>query len=127
MIPTVEQAEAAAFKVCGMCGKAWRSRDEFLADPEIRCIGYQVHYEDLELGLFDFNHETCGTTMMIRASHFTDLYAGPPYTKRLTGTEDCPGYCLHRTELRSCPAQCICAYIRSVLDTIVGWKKASLS
>ncbi len=127
MIPTTAQPEVVAFKVCTMCGKTWANRDEFLADPAIRCIGYQVHFEDPELGLFDFNHETCGTTLMIKAFRFSDLYDGPKFTKRLTGTDECPGYCLHRSELRPCPAQCICAYVRSILDTVAYWEKADLS
>jgi hypothetical protein len=42
-----------------------------------------------------FNHTPCLTTLAIKASEFTDLYDGPIFTERATGTESCPGYCLH--------------------------------
>ena len=68
-----------------MCGTRWRSRADFLADRDIRSIGYMANFRDLELGLFHFNHEACGTTLAIGASRFTDLYTGPVFEGRLTG------------------------------------------
>jgi hypothetical protein len=124
-MPTGVEPGKAAFKVCSLCGKTWESRDAFLADPEVRCAGYQVHYEALELGLFFFNHTmpTCRTTLAVNASQFTDLYDGPIFAARLTGTEECPGYCQRDFELRPCPAECECAYVRAVLDMVAHWEK----
>jgi hypothetical protein len=117
------QPEAVAFKVCTLCGQVWGSREEFLADPEVRSIGYQVHFRDLELGLFEFDHERCKTTLAIRAFRFTDLYRGPIFMARLTGTEECPGYCQNKGELQPCTAKCECAYVRTVLDLVACWEK----
>lgn len=116
-------ATSAPFKVCSMCGKVWRSRQDFLADEDIICIGYQVEFRDLEFGLFQFNHVTCRTTLAISASRFTDLHTGPVFEAQLTGTAECPGYCLRQDELRPCPARCSCAFVRGVLERLVHWKK----
>jgi hypothetical protein len=115
----------ACFKVCTFCGETWRNREAFLADPRVRVIGYQVHFQDLEAGMFLFNHDVCRTTLAIDASRFTDLHRGPRFTARKTETEECPSYCLHKGELRPCPAECECAHVRDVLDTVARWEKAS--
>lgn len=114
-----------AFKKCTYCSRRWQSREEFLADPATELIGYQINFENLQLGLFLFNHAVCKTTLAIAASQFRDLYGGPVLHDRLTGTEQCPGYCLHQDALEACPAQCECAYVRQVMQVIRAWKKSS--
>jgi hypothetical protein len=118
------ETDVACFKFCTLCGETWRSRDAFLADPRLRVVGYQVSFQNLDAGMFLFNHEPCRTTLAIDASHFTDLYSGPTFTARKTETEDCPAYCLRKTEVRPCPVECECAYVRAVLDTVARWEKA---
>jgi hypothetical protein len=111
------------FKECTMCGKAWLDREEFLGDRELRVSGYIAHFKELELGLFLFNHEPCGSTLAVKAQQFTDLVDGPVYVERMTGTEECPGYCLRKTKLQPCHAKCECAYVRDVLDRVAHWPK----
>jgi hypothetical protein len=106
-----------SFKKCGPCGFEWETLDSFLGDPAIEIIGYQVHFEELKLGIFLFNH-SCNGTLAIRVDNFKHLYDGPIFKERKTGGEDCPGYCLHESELRSCPAHCECAYIREIIQRI---------
>ena len=113
-----------AFKICPHCGKTWPSRDVFLADPGLEVIGYQVDFETIERGLFLFNHHDCKTTLAIPAGSFKDLHHGPFFSERNTGTESCPGYCLRRHELEPCPAECACAWVRDVLQTIRQRPKA---
>jgi hypothetical protein len=43
--------------------------------------------------------------------------------ERKTGTEECPGYCLHQDELQPCPARCECAYVREIIQIIRNWPK----
>jgi hypothetical protein len=119
-----ERDPLSPFETCSMCGTRWQSRGDFLADKEIRPIGYMANFEDLKLGLFHFNHEACGTTLALVASHFTDLYSGPMFEGRRTGSSDCPGYCLRREELRPCPASCECAFVREVVDRVARWEKS---
>ena len=112
------------FKECTMCGKVWREREEFLNDRELQVSGYIAHFKELELGLFLFNHEPCKSTLAVKAKRFIDLATGPVFVERMTGTKECPGYCLHKTELRPCPARCECAHVRDVLDRVVQWVKS---
>lgn len=114
-----------SFKRCPCCGYVWPARDEFLADPQLAVVGYQVNFDELLLGLFLFSHLACGSTIALPAGVFRGLYNGPVYASRATGTPDCPGYCLRQAELEPCPAQCECAYVREVLQIVRNWPKTS--
>jgi hypothetical protein len=115
----------AIFKDCSMCGKVWRTREDFIEDPELNLIGYQVNFEQLKEGLFLFTHllETCKTTLAVPAGEFFDLYDGPIFEENKTGTAECPGHCLHQSELRPCPAQCECAFVRDIIGILSNNKK----
>lgn len=110
-------AEDDYFKKCNLCGATWPSRDHLLADPEVSLIGYQANFVKVEKGLFLFNH-SCQSTLSVKMEAFADMSAGPVYNERRTGKDDCPGYCLHASELRPCPARCECAYVRDVLQLL---------
>ena len=110
------------FKRCTCCNHDWKTREDFLSDPKIDLIGYQVSFNELLLGLFLFNH-TCGTTIAIPVNKLRDLYTGPIYQTRKTGTDECPGYCLRQNELKTCPAQCECAWIRELIQVVSAMKK----
>jgi len=110
------------FKQCKRCGYEWATRESFLTDRAINVIGYQAHFEELQLGLIFFNHK-CRTTLTIHADQFCDLYDGIIFQKRATGSDQCPGYCLDTHELSPCPAQCECAYVREIVKIIKFWPK----
>ncbi|MBN2201865.1 hypothetical protein JW777_07935 [bacterium] len=112
------------FKTCPVCKAAWDTRHDFISDPDIQLGGYQVNFDNFRLGFFLFNHMTCRNTLGVKAADFLDLHDGPVYEKRLVGTGDCPGYCLHQSELRPCPAKCECAFVRDVLDRLKRWPKS---
>ncbi len=109
------------FKTCPLCTETWPDRDRFLEDPQLELIGYQVDFEDVNRGLFLFNHHRCGTTLAIQAGIFKDIYHGPLYCTRRTGSEACSGLCLRSGELEPCPADCECAWVREVLQVIRNW------
>lgn len=111
------------FKKCTFCGHRWQTREDFLADATTDMIGYQVNFDNLHLGYFLFNHLTCGTTLGLAAGLFSDLYKGPIYKQRQTGTEKCPEYCLHEKQLEPCPAECECAFVREIIQTVRQWPK----
>lgn len=94
-----------------------------MSDPNVEIVGYQVDFEELQLGLFLFNHSVCRTTLSIEAREFSDLHKGPVFSDRKTGTSDCPGHCMHRDDLEACPARCECAYIRETLQLVQTWPK----
>jgi len=113
------------FKTCTMCKKQWKDREGFLNDPLLETIGYQADIEDLEYGLFLFNHneKNCGSTIAIRVHKFKDLYNGPVYSQCLLGSEECHELCLHKNNLEPCPAKCECSYVRDLLQTVKNWEK----
>lgn len=113
------------FKKCSLCSSTWATRDEFLSDPLLEMIGYQVNFKHLELGAFLFNHNRnqCCTTLAIEAGKFKDLYDGPIYSERFTGTQECPQYCVDKCKLNPCPAKCECAYVREIIQIIRNWTK----
>ena len=115
---------STVFKKCTVCGFQWALLDDFLRDPNIVIIGYQVLFENLTEGLFLFNH-SCKGTLAISAGVFSDLYDGPIFTERATGSEDCPSYCLNKDELRPCPVQCECAYVREIIQVIKNYQKSA--
>ena len=117
--------ESIYFKKCSNCGFKWKSRDSFLTDSNLDIIGYQANFKALTTGLLYFNH-SCQGTLAIQAYLFGDLYDGPIFKERATGGEACPGYFLHREELRPCPAQCECAYVREIVQRIKAWQKKEL-
>ena len=80
-------------------------------------MGYQARFKALKAGIFLFNH-SCGTTIALQAGVFEDMYKGPIFQKRAAGTEECPGYCLVKHELRPCPVQCECAFVREIIQAI---------
>ncbi|MBI5373976.1 MAG: hypothetical protein HZA77_00965 [Candidatus Schekmanbacteria bacterium] len=112
-----------SFKKCPLCEVVWDSREEFLKDPRVSVIGYQTNFKKLGEGFFLFNHDSCGTSLAIMVDAFHDFYKGPIYEDRATGSEDCPGYCLHQSELRRCPAKCECAYVREIIQIVSNWTK----
>lgn len=111
------------FKICPSCKTSWNTRDDFLDDSSLAINGYQVNFDDLESGLFYFTHASCGSTMALKTDAFEDLYGGPRFQESLTGSDECMGYCLKKSEFRPCPAKCECAYVREVLQIIKNWPK----
>ena len=123
VINHINQLISRKFKNCPMCNAKWQTRGDFLADHNLTVTGYMANFDRLELGIFLLDHMTCGTTLAIKASRFLDLYDGPVFTNRMTGTGTCPGYCLDKSELRPCTEECECAYVRQVLNRIINWGK----
>jgi len=110
------------FKQCTVCGFRWSTRDQFLEDPNIELIGYQVNFGELLAGFFLFNH-SCKTTLAILSEAFEDLYDGPVFSERAFGSAECPDRCLHEDDLSPCPVQCECAFVREIIQHVKNWPK----
>lgn len=108
---------SGTFKKCKVCDTQWSSRDQFINDPEISLVGYQANFVILEKGLFLFNH-SCQSTLSIEVQAFADLYVGSVFEERVQGSDECPGYCLHHSQLQPCPAKCECTYVREILSML---------
>lgn len=105
------------FKVCTYCGFVWQDRESFLNDDDLKIIGYQTHFKELNTGLFLFNH-SCNGTISIKVKHFVDLYDGPIFKEKKLYTEECPEHCLYTNSLDSCRVQCECAFVRDIIQRI---------
>ena len=86
-----------------------------MADGNISIIGYQANFDNLESGHLYFNHN-CNNTIVLSTDQFSDLYEGPTFAERKTGTQACPQYCLKKDELKQCQAECECAYVRNIIQ-----------
>lgn len=116
-----------AFKTCTTCANPWPTLDEFLSDPEVKLAGYQVHFDDLEGGLFFFSHlhKGCYTTLAIPVTDFLALNDRPLLSKR--DKQLCVGsdFCVHQDDIMPKPVECECLWVRDILQTIETWPKAS--
>ena len=108
------------FKTCSCCAHEWRDRKSFLEDPSLTLNGYQADLELLEEGLFYFTHVRtgCGSTLVIPAGQFLDLYTGPRYLEQHAFSEECPRYCMDKDQLGRCHVLCECAMVREVIQLI---------
>lgn len=116
------QKNDTGFKTCPSCGFKWSTRDQFLEDPDLELVGYQVNFVELLAGFFLFNH-SCKTTLAVLSEAFEDLYDGPVFRERATGSEQCQEHCLHESDLSPCPVQCECAFVREIIQYIKNWPK----
>ena len=82
-----------------------------------------MNFGDLQLGYFLFNHLTCESTIAVHAGLFKNLYDGPIFTERATGTDECPEYCLKEDVLIACPVKCECAYVREIVQVVKKFPK----
>lgn len=117
-----------SFKVCTLCGYAWKTREHFLSDPNVVLDGYQANFEVLGEGLFVFCHTipSCGTALALDVYSLDDLYTGPIFSEQKLGS-GCPGYCLHKNSLQSCGNACECVFVRILLQIIKNWPKENRS
>jgi hypothetical protein len=110
------QKMSGQYKECKCCQYEWRSRDDFLSDPNIKLIGYQPNFFQLKLGWLLFNHYPCRTTLAVSVADMQDMYAGELFGEIMMDTEDCPGYCKNKYELEQCGnKKCECNYVREVI------------
>ncbi|MBJ6723120.1 hypothetical protein [Geomesophilobacter sediminis] len=108
------------FKQCPTCLTIWRTRDEFLCDPDVQLNGYKVDFKELEFGLFFFTHkkENCISSIVFEARDFVDLYQGPRFTERMDTSPDCPRHCMDQDDLERCSENCDAAFVREIVNMI---------
>ena len=116
------------FKICTSCSKPWNTLNDFLSDPELKMNGYQVHFDDLEGGVFFFTHEQegCLTTLAIPVKAFLPLNERPLLAKRDEQRCINSEFCVHQDDVSPHrPAKCECLWVRDILQTIRTWPKSS--
>lgn len=115
------------FKTCPNCKQVWPTMEDFLSDPEWIMNGYQVHFDDLEGGLFVFTHvrKGCYTTLAIKVKKFICLTNHPILNKRTVQPAGCTNLCMREGALEPCPIACECSWVREILQIINTWPKAA--
>lgn len=65
------------FKRCSLCGAEWTTKQDFLADRDIRLEGYQWDSKQVKMGmppegvlLFTHAKSACGTSLAVEAKLF---------------------------------------------------------
>jgi len=111
------------FKRCKVCKHEWQDRDSFILDPAIMLIGYQANPDNLNRGMYLFNHE-CGTTLAVHVEKFLDLYQGPKYSLSMSSNNGSPGYCCIENELSDCGLECSCVHFRKIMTIMLSMKKS---
>ncbi len=61
------------FKKCS-CGCKWKSREDFIADPNIKMLGLQESYCTTISDMYLFNH-SCRNTLAVGIHAFTEANA----------------------------------------------------
>lgn len=114
------------FKTCPHCGTAWRARDDLLADPEVRVVGYQLHPRDPMKGFYIFQHDApgCDTSFAVHAAPFLDLAPPSAHEELIYRGEQCEGHCLRVENLGRCHAPCRGAVFREVLGFLAARPQA---
>lgn len=110
------------FQNCNNCQTRWETVYAFMRDPTVELVGYMPTFDELTNGLLLFNHR-CGTTLACVVGQFEHLYDGPRYESNRHGNDDCPGYCLNKTDFTPCPQKCSCAFVRELLQIVARWPK----
>jgi hypothetical protein len=106
------------FKECSCCSTSWESLAAFVLDSELTLEGYQPSFADPFEGWLLLTHNTpdCKTTLAVRTAQLRDLYDGPEYTERRTGTPGCPWLCIKENRLEECTMDCDMAWVRQVMQ-----------
>jgi hypothetical protein len=118
------QGAAGAFQICGSCGRAWPTWDEFVVDPAVRLLGLQavIDYPDINLVVFEHG---CGSSISIlsrRLRHLLPEPTTPAPTVRLLKTDQCQGHCLVLEDLEPCDAPCSNARDRELIRLVLSLK-----
>ncbi len=113
--------DSPGFKQCTACAARWSTRDEFLSDPAVTLVGYQMFETELALGMLLFDHQPCGTTLALKVAAFADLYDGPIFSARLQKSPACPSHCFEVSNLDDCETECCGNWVRVVLQKVQRW------
>ncbi|MGD0586407.1 MAG: hypothetical protein ABSA86_11655 [Oryzomonas sp.] len=111
---------AAIFKICPCCATEWPTKIKLLSDPSLKLHGYQGSYKNRETGVLLFTHlnPSCGSTMALDVSEFSDLYTGATYCVGKALSAEYPRYCVDPNFSAQRGTFCECGYVRDIMCTI---------
>ena len=108
------------FRICGACGHAWETLEDFLEDPETQLLGLQATVDLPVANLLVFQHEQCGSTVSLLASRLRHLLdpIQPEWQTLLTAGQRCKEECVKDPMATSCHEACVNAPDRRILRLI---------
>jgi len=108
-------------KVCGSCGRPWRSWDDFLGDPQLRLLGLQAVMRVPNANLLVFEHR-CGSSVSLLTKRLRHLVPEHPSDAwpSLRGTDQCRRHCLSLADHKACDRPCRHARDRDLLALVEG-------
>ena len=106
-------------KVCGSCGRPWRSWDDFLGDPQLRLLGLQAVARVPDANLLVFEHR-CGSSVSLLTKRLRHLIPEHPADAwpSLRGTDQCRRHCLSLEDHEACDRPCRHARDRDLLALV---------
>jgi hypothetical protein len=108
------------FKICSKCAYTWRVRDDFLGNPSICLVGFQVSSEETESGFYLFNHilegNQCNTTLAVEVEVFLSMYKGTMFTDIKFESPLSEAHCTRVEDLSQCPVECKNAVAREIMQ-----------
>jgi hypothetical protein len=108
------------FKICPTCAYIWKTRDDFLEDPSVCLVGFQINFKKTESGHYLFNHvlegSRCNTTLAVEVEAFLSLYKGSTFMEVKFGSPTCEGHCKNVSDLAQCPVECKNAMARNIMQ-----------
>lgn len=111
---------ATIFKTCPCCATEWPTKSTLLSDPSLKLHGYQRSYKNREVGVLLFTHlnPSCGSTMALDVSEFSDLFTGANYCVDKALSPECPRYCVDPNFAVQRDTFCECGYVRDIMCSI---------
>lgn len=114
------------FKICPKCAYTWKTRDDFLEDPFVCLVGFQMNFKETESGHYLFNHilqsNCCDTTLAVKVDAFLSLYKGPMFMEVKFGSLMCEGHCKDVADLAQCQVECKNAVARKIMQDFLQCK-----
>jgi hypothetical protein len=115
------------FRLCGSCGQAWWSWEDFVRDPGVRLLGLQAVAHLPDANLLVFEHR-CGSSVSVLASRFHRFlpdFGDDAGQVSLRGSDQCSGRCFRLEDLQQCDRACINARDRSLVLRLLEMKRPS--
>ncbi len=110
---------------CGSCGRQWDHWRDFILDPDLRPIGFQMIPAVQDVNLLIFEHR-CGSSISVlirRLRHFFSNGGPPADLPALFGTNLCSGHCRFLENLEGCDRECVNARDRHLILALLQMKR----
>jgi len=121
--------EHTPFQECGSCREAWDRWQDFVADPEVRLLGFQGSDRFPDTNLLVFEHR-CGSSISVLAKRLRHILPEDEQKRQLPvlfASEHCNQYCRTIENLKECDRACVNARDRKLILRILEMKKAGLA